>query len=176
MTETTETTEAQADEGRVPEAPSMMVPTPLEDHDLVADLLAGRREETFRLPHADGTESEYYVTVRSMTGVELDKYYSTGMDMSSRMPRSRREAEADGAGTMQWRMDRARQFQALVEASVVDYRLARDGKPAEMRAKGSFGPTDWAVFRELPASVKRWVEETIQEFQGIERAEAEGEA
>jgi len=164
--------------GRPEETETPPAPNVAEDQDLCAVLLAGRREETFELPGA--AEPPFFVRLRSMSGVELDGYYSEGQRFTMDVPRGPgqgprpRERER-----MDWTMDRTRQFRTLVERSVVDYRLALNREIVKCKTPGKFSPGDWTVFTELPMPVKRWVEETIREFQGIrllEEGDEQGEA
>lgn len=145
----------------------------LDDKDLVVLLLGGRQEKTFVLPGPGGEPSDFFVRLRMWTGVDRDEWYALGLQQFE-VP-LRKGGQATG---MRFEgVSPGRRFRALLEAVVVDYKLAtEEGEPASIRRPGDFGAPDWAVFRSLHPRIKEdWLVPAISGFLGIETPDFTGE-
>jgi len=144
--------------------------TPEEDMNLVALLDAERPVQRFPLPGEGGQPSEtYYIEARRWTFAQEQKYLMAGMQLSMPVTGGRKR-QPDMAN---FNINSLEQYRVLVEESIVGFHLKRGGKDVQYTGHSSV----WPVFRDLPPAVARWVQRTLQEFQGLEIVEGEqGEA
>ena len=140
-------------------------PTEAEDIDLVALMDEANEPRRFYVPTGKGTVSDtYYIEARHWTVAQEARYLGAGMQMSSPMPT--RHGQTNAADELRYKPNVLEQLQALVEGSVVGYRLRRHGHDVVY----SEGAAHWSNFRHLPPKVATWVRNTLRVFQGIEMA------
>jgi len=138
-------------------------PTQEQDLDLVALLDAELRRERIPLPgSADGA---LYIELQAWTGAQKMRYLNTGMEYAVPVGKA-------AATKATFHMDTIEQARALLESSIVDFRLRLRGK--EVRYTGA--QSVWSLLSQVPSEVLDWVVAQVRRFQGLEVVTPEGEA